>query len=155
MQFNNHFQCNWVLPKKTGINRKRPLFVALPTEKVKDVDKNSCWNNQATEHGNNSDKNTRGSLFFISIALVELSHFVSNGISLSMHLVFAFTKKHCIGLPNSPTLSANCRCPFWNIMKRWPWWMLSTSTFPCRRSCQSRWPCGHTWPVSQQPSSWE
>ena len=50
--------------KKTGIKRKRPLFVALPTEKVKDVDKNSCWNNQATEHGNNSDKNTRGSLFF-------------------------------------------------------------------------------------------
>ena len=79
--------------KKTGINRKRPLFVALATEKDKDVDKNSCRNNQATEHGNNYDKNTRGSLFHLN-RFGRLSHFVSNGISLPVHLVFAFTKKY-------------------------------------------------------------
>ena len=78
--------------KKTGINRKRPLFVALATEKDKDVDKNSCQNNQATEHGNNYYKNTRGSLFHLN-RFGRLSHIVSNGISLPVHLVFAFTKK--------------------------------------------------------------
>ena len=40
--------------------------MALATEKNKDVDKNSCWNNQATEYGNNYDIP-----FFTSIALVE------------------------------------------------------------------------------------
>ena len=40
--------------------------MALATEKDEDVDKNSCRNNQATEHGNNYDKNTRGSLFHLN-----------------------------------------------------------------------------------------
>ena len=67
--------------------------MALATETDKDVDKNSCRNNQATEHGNNYDKNTRGSLFHLN-RFGRLTHIVSNGISLHLvHLVFAFTKK--------------------------------------------------------------
>ena len=58
-----HEQTTFFKGKKLESTEKD--FVVLATEKVKDVDKNSCWNNQATEHGNNSDKNTRGSLFFI------------------------------------------------------------------------------------------
>ena len=72
--------------KKTGINKKRPLFMALATETDKDVDKNSCRNNQATEHGNKYDKNTRGSLFHLH----RFGRIVTYSIKWNIIVVFAF-----------------------------------------------------------------
>ena len=91
--------------KKTGINKKRPLFVALATETDKDVDKNSCRNNQATEHGNKYDMNTRGSLFHL--------HRFGRIVTLSHCRIWSLLLPRSIGLANSPILP-NCRCPLWN-----------------------------------------
>ena len=72
--------------KKNRNQQKRPLFVALATETDKDVDKNSCRNNQATEHGNKYDKNTRGSLFHLH----RFGRIVTYCIKWNIIVVFAF-----------------------------------------------------------------
>ena len=71
---------------KNWNQQKRPLLVALATETDKDVDKNSCRNNQATEHGNKYDKNTRGSLFHLH----RFGRIVTYCIKWNIIVVFAF-----------------------------------------------------------------